>query len=160
MFISKSKIHFESKSQLKSDQMRKKKSCLSVSQRYILKANHNSCCLFVIYLKLFISKSKIHFESKSQPNFGYTKRYVRCLSVSQRYILKTSHNKLKSAHNIISNFKYFKYLQTSSRLSVSRRYILKANHNSGQPVNYFIGGSPYYSSSEPDGKTHNTPKCG
>src|SRR3989339_567880 len=103
--------------------MRKKKSCLSVSQRYILKANHNSCCLFVIYLKLFISKSKIHFESKSQLTIDQILRRFSCLSVSQRYILK-------------------------------------ANHNSTQPVNYFIGGSPYYSSSEPDGKTHNTPKCG
>ncbi len=39
---------------------------LSISQRYILKANHNPLVAFVVDAKVFINKSKIHFESKSQ----------------------------------------------------------------------------------------------
>ena len=43
--------------------------------------------------KVFINKSKIHFESKSQL-FRYTvKQNQWCLSISQRYILKANHNR-------------------------------------------------------------------
>ena len=42
VFISKSKIQFESKSQLCSISYNQVSGCLSVSQRYNLKANHNS----------------------------------------------------------------------------------------------------------------------
>ena len=41
VFINKSKIHFESKSQLLKDKCEICKGCLSINQRYILKANHN-----------------------------------------------------------------------------------------------------------------------
>ena len=40
--------------------------CLSISQRYILKANHNYMMLVDMLMPVFINKSKIHFESKSQ----------------------------------------------------------------------------------------------
>ena len=67
LFINKSKIHFESKSQL-----------------FLL---NNS-----ISFGLFINKSKIHFESKSQPDGGNGGGVASCLSISQRYILKANHN--------------------------------------------------------------------
>ena len=41
---------------------------LSISQRYILKANHNTMMVEDINGDVFINKSKIHFESKSQRN--------------------------------------------------------------------------------------------
>ena len=41
VFINKSKIHFESKSQLVGESVDITEWCLSISQRYILKANHN-----------------------------------------------------------------------------------------------------------------------
>ncbi len=40
---------------------------LSISQRYILKANHNKYPFEILIHFVFINKSKIHFESKSQP---------------------------------------------------------------------------------------------
>jgi len=66
VFINKSKIHFESKSQptlpLAFDILK----CLSINQRYILKANHNASTVVYKIGLVFINKSKIHFESKSQ----------------------------------------------------------------------------------------------
>ncbi len=44
VFINKSKIHFESKSQPVNDDTGNNEGCLSISQRYILKANHNISC--------------------------------------------------------------------------------------------------------------------
>ncbi len=41
---------------------------------------------------VFINKSKIHFESKSQQTFGTENIVTGCLSISQRYILKANHN--------------------------------------------------------------------
>ncbi len=41
---------------------------------------------------VFINKSKIHFESKSQPDMIKMIFIGRCLSISQRYILKANHN--------------------------------------------------------------------
>ncbi len=67
VFINKSKIHFESKSQQSFEFVFNFHRCLSISQRYILKANHNLDSLPVKILeRVFINKSKIHFESKSQ----------------------------------------------------------------------------------------------
>ena len=40
---------------------------LSVNQRYILKANHNNIIAGIDVTIGVVSKSKIHFESKSQP---------------------------------------------------------------------------------------------
>src|SRR6218665_585162 len=96
MFISKSKIHFESKSQHTLIMKLLEDRCLSVSQRYILKANHNLPDQQPTILKMFISKSKIHFESKSQLWILPDDAEERCLSVSQRYILKANHNKWNS----------------------------------------------------------------
>ena len=41
---------------------------------------------------MFINKSKIHFESKSQQLPMHFFPLARCLSISQRYILKANHN--------------------------------------------------------------------
>jgi hypothetical protein len=41
---------------------------------------------------VFINKSKIHFESKSQQVFFPAAVGNGCLSISQRYILKANHN--------------------------------------------------------------------
>ncbi|MCW3083603.1 MAG: hypothetical protein JWP12_969 [Bacteroidetes bacterium] len=41
---------------------------------------------------MFINKSKIHFESKSQLIIYFVFAWIRCLSISQRYILKANHN--------------------------------------------------------------------
>ena len=41
---------------------------------------------------VFISKSKIQFESKSQQAAEFAPPPDRCLSVSQRYNLKANHN--------------------------------------------------------------------
>ncbi|MCW3083602.1 MAG: hypothetical protein JWP12_968 [Bacteroidetes bacterium] len=71
MFINKSKIHFESKSQHHGGFCGKPYGCLSISQRYILKANHNDACKISSHLAMFINKSKIHFESKSQQKIKF-----------------------------------------------------------------------------------------
>ena len=44
------------------------------------------------YCVVFINKSKIHFESKSQQDEKIENDTVKCLSISQRYILKANHN--------------------------------------------------------------------
>ena len=46
---------------------------------------------------VFISKSKIQFESKSQQGATFAPREAWCLSVSQRYNLKANHNNVKIA---------------------------------------------------------------
>ena len=118
MFISVSKIQFESKSQLLLDLSELIPRCLSVCQRYNLKANHNcnspvdncykgvyQCVKDTIWKQIttgsrfnwlkswvFISVSKIQFESKSQPGRGVMLCPVWCLSVCQRYNLKANHN--------------------------------------------------------------------
>ena len=51
---------------------------LSISQRYILKANHNLLTIVMIALRVVINKSKIHFESKSQPFGRAHKGLSRC----------------------------------------------------------------------------------
>ena len=92
LFVSMSKIHFESKSQRMDEFPVKLIGCSSLCQRYILKANHNKSICWAsriqvvrLYVKdtfwkqittpiewkyilwsLFVSMSKIHFESKSQ----------------------------------------------------------------------------------------------
>jgi hypothetical protein len=43
---------------------------------------------------VFINKSKIHFESKSQPFTPAQAATAQCLSINQRYILKANHNKI------------------------------------------------------------------
>ena len=118
VFISVSKIQFESKSQLDRKEGAQIARCLSVCQRYNLKANHN-WWLFLIVSKsgvyqcvkdtiwkqitteraghgtlklVFISVSKIQFESKSQPCREARPEIRRCLSVCQRYNLKANHN--------------------------------------------------------------------
>ena len=90
---------------------------LSISQRYILKANHNYWTMQRNIFTVFINKSKIHFESKSQPAWISAWISFMFLSISQRYILKANHNYFLS--------KVFSLLF----LSISQRYILKANHN-------------------------------
>ena len=67
VFISVSKIQFESKSQQSLRGIEFKSRCLSVCQRYNLKANHNGVLIYSIAENgVFISVSKIQFESKSQ----------------------------------------------------------------------------------------------
>ena len=94
--------------------------CLSVCQRYNLKANHNygqnedkhwygvyQCVKDTIWKQIttisrfckvltwvFISVSKIQFESKSQPLATRAASGSGCLSVCQRYNLKANHNKI------------------------------------------------------------------
>ena len=94
------------------------KSCLSIRQRYNLKAIHNHylfqlCKYRVVYqyvkdtiwkqftthflyvvllLLLFINTSKIQFESNSQLSRCNNKIRRRCLSIRQRYNLKAIHN--------------------------------------------------------------------
>ena len=67
-------------------------SCLSIRQRYNLKAIHNSFYRFYFMYPLFINTSKIQFESNSQPFFATTFTYWCCLSIRQRYNLKAIHN--------------------------------------------------------------------
>ena len=118
VFISVSKIQFESKSQHIAGLIQDGARCLSVCQRYNLKANHNGVekggsTFFGVYqcvkdtiwkqittktlasneaLSVFISVSKIQFESKSQHARPNTSKWMRCLSVCQRYNLKANHN--------------------------------------------------------------------
>ena len=123
MFISVSKIQFESKSQQMNFAFISDRRCLSVCQRYNLKANHNDfdltkmvcrgvyqCVKDTIWKQIttewvvtllgevvFISVSKIQFESKSQPFHCSIKSAYRCLSVCQRYNLKANHNIMNHA---------------------------------------------------------------
>ena len=118
VFISVSKIQFESKSQLIVWFTQCSRGCLSVCQRYNLKANHNTqsagaksfygvyqCVKDTIWKQIttfwmsalfgswvFISVSKIQFESKSQLIYIGVAVAARCLSVCQRYNLKANHN--------------------------------------------------------------------
>ena len=113
-----SKIQFESKSQLVTAVFQYSARCLSVCQRYNLKANHNTYKIHLFYNfgvyqcvkdtiwkqitttksillivgAVFISVSKIQFESKSQLYFDFVKFLPGCLSVCQRYNLKANHN--------------------------------------------------------------------
>ena len=67
--------------------------CLSISQRYILKAIYNCSFRASKAPEVFINKSKIHFESYLQlvQDSGIVPGW--CLSISQRYILKAIYNK-------------------------------------------------------------------
>ena len=148
--------------------------CLSVCQRYNLKANHNGqdntallaqgvyqCVKDTIWkqittlqtrvlslARVFISVSKIQFESKSQLAISLNLCGARCLSVCQRYNLKANHN-LKHLLNGLSKGVYqcvkdtiWKQITTSSPyscivfwcLSVCQRYNLKANHNNSLKI--------------------------
>ena len=57
-----------------------------------MKANHNYEEHKEELEQVFINKSKIHFESKSQPYYLAPTVKKWCLSISQRYILKANHN--------------------------------------------------------------------
>ena len=94
VFISMSKIQFESKSQHFSMIGLLVTRCLSVCQRYNLKANHNNGAPCPGSREVFISMSKIQFESKSQRNIIDNHSWSWCLSVCQRYNLKANHNML------------------------------------------------------------------
>ena len=113
-----SKIQNESKSQHTYIKDRKALSCLSICQRYKMKANHNIFafklpCRLVVYqyvkdtkwkqittereqctatALLFINMSKIQNESKSQQAKGYSNEFIGCLSICQRYKMKANHN--------------------------------------------------------------------
>ena len=121
VFISVSKIQFESKSQHRGLCDIYGLRCLSVCQRYNLKANHNAtkgvhgrgagvyqCVKDTIWKQIttslrtwmlaflvFISVSKIQFESKSQLVTPAAEWTIRCLSVCQRYNLKANHNTIQ-----------------------------------------------------------------
>ena len=95
VFISVSKIQFESKSQQGIDTPYKIIRCLSVCQRYNLKANHNVFGDGKKHNRVFISVSKIQFESKSQLVENVAENVAGCLSVCQRYNLKANHNSIK-----------------------------------------------------------------
>ncbi len=109
LFISSSKIHSESYLQHLMDHQAIPICCLSVLQRYILKAIYNWISNVNDSIQLFISSSKIHSESylqrlKSQPSFA-----TSCLSVLQRYILKAIYNRNdKLWKNIIVVYQFFK----------------------------------------------------
>ena len=51
--------------------------------------------------KVFISKSKIQFESKSQQRNVFSFPINWCLSVSQRYNLKANHNTLRLSKELM-----------------------------------------------------------
>ena len=92
VFISSSKIQSESKSQPNRTVTKKYNECLSVLQRYNLKANHNPVLPLNLVFRVFISSSKIQSESKSQLTPCATATPHKCLSVLQRYNLKANHN--------------------------------------------------------------------
>ena len=48
---------------------------------------------------VFINKSKIQFEIYSQPHSIQTLSNLKCLSINQRYNLKSIHNRLKNSIN-------------------------------------------------------------
>ena len=113
-----SKIHSESKSQRYGNSTRNCCDCVSLCQRYILKANHNWCAGIIgtirtvshyvkdtfwkqittiqtntIFTKqLCLTMSKIHSESKSQRVYANRFPQTDCVSLCQRYILKANHN--------------------------------------------------------------------
>ena len=169
MFISVSKIQFESKSQHIRKMLQIMVRCLSVCQRYNLKANHNStatssrfksgvyqCVKDTIWKQIttrrnagtfnervFISVSKIQFESKSQRGVARQHELTWCLSVCQRYNLKANHNCSFVRLYVLLVFISVSKIQFESKsqlyslsnwissrcLSVCQRYNLKANHN-------------------------------
>ncbi len=143
MFISSSKIHSESYLQQQFVPIVTAECCLSVLQRYILKAIYNWQICLCAYTLLFISSSKIHSESYLQQDQGYPYVDQSCLSVLQRYILKAIYNSIIETGFAVSLFissskiHSESYLQQiafslpswSSCLSVLQRYILKAIYN-------------------------------
>ena len=118
LFINTSKIQFESNSQHMRLSSFANVGCLSIRQRYNLKAIHNIANIVIVasnvvyqYVKdtiwkqfttylfclnilqtLFINTSKIQFESNSQRPFIDTYILLCCLSIRQRYNLKAIHN--------------------------------------------------------------------
>ena len=118
LFINMSKIQNESKSQHLIAVYLWLICCLSICQRYKMKANHNllfdvvTCpqvvyqyvkdtkwkqittvlAWFSIYNKLFINMSKIQNESKSQQSLVAILYIKSCLSICQRYKMKANHN--------------------------------------------------------------------
>ena len=143
MFISSSKIQSESKSQRKPGMELTVSKCLSVLQRYNLKANHNTAPFLLSLNLVFISSSKIQSESKSQPQEPVQHHRYECLSVLQRYNLKANHNPEIVVTNPLLVFISSSKIQSESKsqpvrpvvkqprkcLSVLQRYNLKANHN-------------------------------
>ena len=87
-----SKIHSESKSQQLAIKPWMVDYCVSLCQRYILKANHNRVLPYCEWCKLCLTMSKIHSESKSQQAAQTATISTYCVSLCQRYILKANHN--------------------------------------------------------------------
>ncbi len=92
LFINTSKIQFESNSQLYCLITQTNISCLSIRQRYNLKAIHNRYWYSDSIALLFINTSKIQFESNSQLQQLHLFCQIGCLSIRQRYNLKAIHN--------------------------------------------------------------------
>ena len=92
LFINTSKIQNESKSQLGEVEASEDDSCLSIRQRYKMKANHNGDDMIIWYYELFINTSKIQNESKSQRKRNDSYSCKCCLSIRQRYKMKANHN--------------------------------------------------------------------
>ena len=138
-----SKIHSESKSQLLVIICSDPTNCVSLCQRYILKANHNTAWAKVFSCVLCLTMSKIHSESKSQRIGNKQIFYGHCVSLCQRYILKANHNSFEAAIEEIKTVSHYvkdtfwKQITTQQSgwipaeycVSLCQRYILKANHN-------------------------------
>ena len=144
MFINTSKILFESKSQPVCYCKVIMRGCLSIRQRYFLKANHNIATreqfrstdvyqyvkdtfwkqittwkiVFNSKLQMFINTSKILFESKSQLGCNLF-CCERTMFINTSKILFESKSQLVSVVTMWSEW----------CLSIRQRYFLKANHN-------------------------------
>ena len=88
----KSKIHFETLSQLKSLWFQFWYCCWLLNQRYILKPFHNNILTSPKGIRLLTIKSKIHFETLSQLSGNNKRQTGSCWLLNQRYILKPFHN--------------------------------------------------------------------
>ena len=90
--INKSKIQFETYSQHGVYQVLFDIEWISINQRYNLKPIHNLIGSLCLTSQVNINKSKIQFETYSQPIIGNINDGSQWISINQRYNLKPIHN--------------------------------------------------------------------
>ena len=143
MFINTSKILFESKSQPFFPVPFPSWWCLSIRQRYFLKANHNYYPMSFTDFMIFINTSKILFESKSQPErpalsdfidvYQYVKdtfwKQITTLSFALYFLKMMFINTSKILFESKSQLRGGCCRCSWWCLSIRQRYFLKANHN-------------------------------
>ena len=124
-----SKIHSESKSQRGGGNGAQHVNCVSLCQRYILKANHNR---YTVHHSTYRTVS--HYVKDTfwkQITTATLNRFINtnCVSLCQRYILKANHNTEVDKQKLLQTVSHYvkdtfwKQITTSAKFSLRRRLL-------------------------------------